>query len=1155
MNKSIGLTNFIARCNYFKKIRQDSLIRKEYLVLNLLQFAKLNEKEKTNLATEIVTIRRLLQTKCLQELDKTELMVTDYITKTNLEQLTQVNFEYVLELAEKLATDSKAHEVALYHLFHVLFEEDMFPLSLRHIFNIKPKTEIKEILDDKGFNELKNVIENLAKEKEEKAVKVKEKEENAHSLLSLNERIKDMSEYLLSKVKGQDQAISTLSSGYWNAEILNDVDTERVRPKATFLFAGPPGVGKTYMAKEMAKYLGLKFHTIDMSKCSDDQIGVMTFQGSQKTWKDSKPGELVTFVHENPKCVLLFDEIEKAHLNVLYLFYQILDQGVLYDLYREKNVSFKDVIIIMTTNVGHNLYEGKEEENLSLIPKKKIIQALEKDENPLTKKPFFPTALVSRMASGNVLMFNHLQYHNLVDICRIELNRQKKLFEKQYQVNIEFDEKIPSLLLYKEGGICDARSLTGQTKLFFTNSIYHFVQLYKKNENDFADKIKKIHFTVEDWDKITQLDNIFKKQEKEEILIFNNDILGNSLKGYIPEYSFSVTSDSKEASKMFEKKDFQMVLVDMFAHLNSHQNNELDSFNGLGAINIKASIFDEVRKFVGKTLEDYPYMPIYVLEKQGFDIDDQLLQQLIELGIRGKMSIPGKTVSAYKQQIEIYLERAYLQTVASNMISKRKMIQFDVSSLSDEVNKCVYLRCRNYELADMVDVGDDDFIVSDAERPTIKFNDVIGASSAKQELKFFMNYLQDPKKFLAKGLKPPKGILFYGPPGTGKTMLAKAMAGESDITFISESASNIISNPSMNGSEAIRNMFERARKYAPAILFIDEIDAIGRTRTGVHVSAETSLNTLLTELDGFKVNLRKPVFLIAATNFSIDENDGNKSLDSALVRRFDRQILIDLPSRNERYELLKMLCSKLSNCSVTDETLQNIASRSLGLSNAILSNVVNTAARDAEQKGVQITDEFFIEAFELTVHGEVKDWGIDSLERTAFHEAGHAYMYWKNGQTPSYLTIVARGNHGGYMQRDEDEATAPIKTRKELLRDIRVSLAGRASEIVRYGNEDGISTGISGDLRQASRVAKYMLSYYGMDDDFGFVYIDENMMNSSEMTLLMHQKISTILKEQMQVTINELQADFKRVEKLANALIEKTSMTGDEIKAVLEGLC
>ena len=161
-------------------------------------------------------------------------------------------------------------------------------------------------------------------------------------------------------------------------------------------------------------------------------------------------------------------------------------------------------------------------------------------------------------------------------------------------------------------------------------------------------------------------------------------------------------------------------------------------------------------------------------------------------------------------------------------------------------------------------------------------------------------------------------------------------------------------------------------------------------------------------------------------------------------------------------------------------------------------------------------------------------------------------MYWKNGQTPSYLTIVARGNHGGYMQRNEDEARAPLKTKKELLRDIRVSLAGRASEIVRYGSEDGISTGISGDLQQASRVAKYMLSYYGMDDDFGFAFIDSDMMKTSEMSMMMHRQISKILKEQMLVTIEEIKADFLRVERLACALIDKTSMTGDQIKAVLE---
>ncbi len=239
-------------------------------------------------------------------------------------------------------------------------------------------------------------------------------------------------------------------------------------------------------------------------------------------------------------------------------------------------------------------------------------------------------------------------------------------------------------------------------------------------------------------------------------------------------------------------------------------------------------------------------------------------------------------------------------------------------------------------------------------------------------------------------------------------MLAKALAGECDITFISESASDIVSS-SQHGSKVIKELFERARKYAPAILFIDEIDAIGKTRTGNNSYSETTLNTLLTQMDGFKVDMRRPVLIIGATNFSINERDGYKSLDQALVRRFDRTLLIDLPTKNERYELLQLLFKKIIHHHISDMMIKNIAERSIGLSQAVLTNIVNTALRKSQQLCCDLSDSLLEEAFETIVYGEEKDWGEERLMRTAWHEAGHAYMYYKSGYVPSYLTIVARG--------------------------------------------------------------------------------------------------------------------------------------------------
>ena len=174
------------------------------------------------------------------------------------------------------------------------------------------------------------------------------------------------------------------------------------------------------------------------------------------------------------------------------------------------------------------------------------------------------------------------------------------------------------------------------------------------------------------------------------------------------------------------------------------------------------------------------------------------------------------------------------------------------------------------------------------------------------------------------------------------------------------------------------------------------------------------------------------------------------------------------------------------------------------------------------------------------------------MERVAWHEAGHAFMYWKNGNVPAYLTIVARGDHGGYMEHSDEEYAAPIKSRAEILENIRVALAGRAAEIVRFGPEAGVSTGASGDLQSATRNARNMLCVYGMDDDLGMVYIDKETASNGEMAMLIHRKVSGILKEQLAQTVDLLTAERPRMERLVNLLLEKNSLTGEEIDAALK---
>ena len=242
----------------------------------------------------------------------------------------------------------------------------------------------------------------------------------------------------------------------------------------------------------------------------------------------------------------------------------------------------------------------------------------------------------------------------------------------------------------------------------------------------------------------------------------------------------------------------------------------------------------------------------------------------------------------------------YMQKESTGFTSKGWVLDYKTRQELAEDGTKVSIVLYDLKKKRAIDADSRNSVLSDADRPTIKFTDVIGAENAKEELQYYINYLKHPKDFLMDGRKPPKGILLYGPPGTGKTMLARAMAGESDVTFIQTSASEFGSKWVGESEANVRRLFDNAKRYAPAIIFIDEIDAIGRQRTGQDPHTESVLNALLTQMDGFMQNPSKPVFVLAATNYGVSaSSDSIAALDEALMRRFDNKIKVDLPNQKE----------------------------------------------------------------------------------------------------------------------------------------------------------------------------------------------------------------------------------------------------------------
>lgn len=443
----------------------------------------------------------------------------------------------------------------------------------------------------------------------------------------------------------------------------------------------------------------------------------------------------------------------------------------------------------------------------------------------------------------------------------------------------------------------------------------------------------------------------------------------------------------------------------------------------------------------------------------------------------------------------------------------------------------------------------------------VTFQDVAGVDEAVEELKEIIEYLKNPQKFVRLGAKIPKGVLLVGPPGTGKTLLAKAVAGEADVPFISISGSSFVEMFVGVGAARVRDLFAQAEALAPCIIFIDEIDAVGRVRgispTGGAEEREHTLTQLLTEMDGF--DPKKGVIIIAATNRP-------EILDPALLRpgRFDRVVVVDRPDLKGREAILRLHCREIKLAADVD--LKVIAARTPGMVGAELANIVNEAALLAARKGKDAVGmEDFEEAIDRVVAGLARKSRYLSPEekrRIAYHEAGHAICaaVFTPKEKVHRVSIIPRGVAAlGYtLQLPEEEKY--LLTKEELLAKVCVLFGGRVAEELVFGE---VSTGAQNDLEKATEIARAMVLDYGMSEVLGpqtfrkreHLFLDvpfkERELVSEETARLIDEEISKILKSCYDKTKELLQAEREKLDRMAEILLQKEVLEGEELEKIL----
>ncbi|WP_375722892.1 ATP-dependent zinc metalloprotease FtsH [Arcobacter sp. KX21116] len=449
-----------------------------------------------------------------------------------------------------------------------------------------------------------------------------------------------------------------------------------------------------------------------------------------------------------------------------------------------------------------------------------------------------------------------------------------------------------------------------------------------------------------------------------------------------------------------------------------------------------------------------------------------------------------------------------------------------------------------------------------SEKPNVKFEDMAGNKEAKEEVQEVVDFLKDPDRYVKLGAQIPKGVLLVGPPGTGKTLLAKAVAGEADVEFLSVSGSAFIEMFVGVGASRVRDLFEQAKKVAPAIIFIDEIDAIGKSRAsggpmGGNDEREQTLNQLLAEMDGFATE-SAPVIVLAATNRP-------EVLDPALLRpgRFDRQVLVDKPDFEGRKEILNV---HIKGVKVgTDVDLVEVARMTAGLAGADLANIINEAALLAGRaKKEEVTYTDFKEAVERQIAGlEKKSRRISPKERkiVAYHESGHALIaeITKGAKKVNKVSIVPRGLAAlGYTLNNPEE-NKYLMQKHELIAEVDVLLGGRAAEEV-FIKE--ISTGAGNDLERATDIVKSMASIYGMSDIAGLMVLEKRSNQflggqtqkdfSDNMAKDLDTHIKTVLNERYEIVLQSLRENSDAIEEMTKELLEVEVISGVRVREIIK---
>ncbi|OZB05256.1 MAG: hypothetical protein B7X54_05955 [Idiomarina sp. 34-48-12] len=931
-------------------------------------------------------------------------------------------------------------------------------------------------------------------------------------LTDLRRRRDGIEDYLMRRVKGQPAAIRAVVESEMTAMSRS---TSKLRD--IFTFAGPSGVGKTELAKAYAEALskaigsGYVLRVFNMEQYSDNRAHMHLF-GAGSAYTDSSMGELTKHAECFPRTVYLFDEIEKASVEVVQALLTLLDTGHVCDNTTLEEASLSQSIVIFTTNLGQR--EFSRAEGMGELD---IFDVLMNARKHNSDGPALTPELVNRLRAGTAVRFHPLHAQAL---SAIAASIVKGYRNSSAMINYEFDSSVSNALLYKNLPSPAPRAMSRTLDSFLAQA----QNVLLDNYGDQLANIKTI--------KIRLADSYLQQLEGLSSVTF---LAGNS------DGNGDGKSEGGELQQQLRTMLPAQPLISM-----SLKEAERDINR---ATSTACVVIDAVNQSTADVLE-------IIADIRGVDgqigiivigNDKQLKNE--ELEAQTWLQLSPSDFAAQRESLQSLIYAALVLKVA-----KQKQWGFEYRIVDQQIDaKTIEIVLDNCSFVPRVSSeralnGVPGLMT---RRPDTRLDDVIGLPRAKEELQRILMWLKNPQLLRRHNLPMPTGILLLGPPGTGKTLLARAVAGEADLPFISLNIGEMLSSNVNGTSENVQRAFESARDIAPCIMFIDEIDAIaGHREHGDNQSSKAAVNTLLTQLDGLQKN-GEPIFVIAATNRA-------DSLDPAVTRsgRLDRPILCDIPNRADREKFVRFYMKKYK-LAFSEEDISEFATLTIGLSGADMEQVFISALynlANPQTEHISITPELIrdtISHIRFGAPNTENQLSEDSKKQTATHEAGHllAQKLLLPEQRIAIATIESRNRALGFIATQREEGSGP-QTLEEIKAQLTVFMGGREAEQLLFGSS-GKNGGASSDLQQATRLAHYAVCHLGLDVQFGPINYGDSFTEvaSEELRQLAATRVRAWL-EEAQVSARELmRANQKKLEFIADVLFTKESVYEAEINS------